>query len=101
MRVGCLAQPGKLRHVADEFSSGREEPSSQRVHMLFDEHTEILVAAADFEQFSTAAVCAMPLSLLKRLREMVLGIPALIARHNLAAHADVPTPAVQAVARRP
>jgi hypothetical protein len=36
MRVGCLAQPGKLRQVADGFSSGREESLSQRVHELFD-----------------------------------------------------------------
>ena len=41
------------------------------------------------------------LSLLKRLREMVLGVPALIAWHTLAARAGVPTPAIQAIARRP
>ena len=43
----------------------------------------------------------MALSLLKRLREMVLGVPALIAWHTLAALAGVPTPAVQAIARWP
>src|SRR3954454_1360680 len=33
--------------------------------------------------------------------EMVLGVPALISWHTLAARAGVPTPAVQAIARRP
>jgi len=32
---------------------------------------------------------------------MVLGVPALISWHTLAARARVPTPAVQAIARRP
>jgi hypothetical protein len=41
------------------------------------------------------------LSLLKRLREMVLGVPALIAWRTLAALAGVPTPAIQSIARRP
>jgi len=32
MRVGCLAQPGKLRQVADGFSTA----VILRVHKLFD-----------------------------------------------------------------
>jgi putative membrane protein len=44
---------------------------------------------------------AMALSLLKRLREMVLGVPALIAVHLMAGCAGVPTSAVQGIARRP
>ena len=44
---------------------------------------------------------AMALSLLKRLREMVLGVPALIAWHPIAARAGIPTFPMQAIARRP
>jgi putative membrane protein len=43
---------------------------------------------------------AMALSLLKRLREMVLGVPALIAWHPIAARAGIPTSAMKAVERR-
>ena len=42
---------------------------------------------------------AMALSLLKRLRETVLGVPALIASHPIAARAGIRNSAVQAIAR--
>ena len=44
---------------------------------------------------------AMALSLLKRLREMVLGVPALIAWHPIAARGGTLMSAIQTIARRP
>src|SRR5712671_1786149 len=110
MRVGCLAQPGKLRQVADGFSTGRPravrrqaaQRCKQQQPTFLDTEAAVLHKHLTGKRSvrSSMSHSKSALSLLKRLHGMVLGVPALIAWHTLAARASVPTPAIQAIARR-
>ena len=104
IRGNACGLPGATREtgqVADGFSSGREEPSTQRVHKPFDELAEILIAADSRPLRGWPADSATALSLLKRLRNGPRHAGADLLGTLSRGRAGGPTPVVQAIARRP